>query len=115
MEGIKDVAPKLGVAAAAGKVAAEAFKHTSGMALLARLAVVGSAAAVTAGGTMIGLELGKQAIENTNKKTDEIATYKPKLDEIATSKPKLDEINKDGQNSPSELDSGFIQFCFRRK
>ena len=59
MEGIKDVAPKLGVAAAAGKAASEAIKHTGGMSPLPRALSVGGAALVTAVGTTVGLELGK--------------------------------------------------------
>jgi len=54
MEGVKDVAPKLGVAPAAGKAAAEALKHTPGMAPLPRLAIVRAKEATKAGGTMIG-------------------------------------------------------------
>jgi len=61
VEGLKDVAPKLGVAAAAGKAAAEAIKHTGGRAPVPRLLTVGSAAFVTAAGTSLGLELGKAA------------------------------------------------------
>lgn len=96
MEGVKDVAPKLGVAAAAGKVAAEAFKHTSGMAPIPRIAVVGGAVSSNEGSTSIGLELGKRASENK------------KAAEIEASKSKLDEINKDGSNSPSDFYRGFI-------
>jgi hypothetical protein len=61
VEGLKDVAPKLGIAAASGKVAAEAFKHTTGMAPIPRLLTVGGAALVTADGTSVGLGLGKAA------------------------------------------------------
>jgi len=61
VEAIKDVAPKLGVAAAAGKAAAETIKHTGGMSPIPRLLTVGSAAFVTAAGTSLGLGLGKAA------------------------------------------------------
>ena len=44
MEAVKIVALKIGVAAAAGMVAAEVFKQTSGMAVLPRIAVVVSTA-----------------------------------------------------------------------
>jgi hypothetical protein len=94
VEGIKDVAPKLGVAAA-GKAAAETIKHTGGMAPLPRLLTVGSAAFVTAVGTSLGLELGKAATENTNKGA-----------EIEASK--LAEISKDEPKSPTEFNSGLI-------
>jgi len=54
MEGIKDVAPKIGIAGEGEKAAAEAIKHTGGMAAVPILIIVGSIAASTAGGTMIG-------------------------------------------------------------
>ena len=94
MEGVKDVAPKLGIAAAANKTAMKAIKHTVGMALISRMIVIGSITAATALDTTMGLELDKWAIENTQKAA-----------KIKASKPKLDE---DGRNSPSNFDSGFI-------
>src|SRR5882762_9247652 len=97
MEGIKDVGPKLGIAAAAGKAATEAIKHTGGMAPLPRLIAVGSAAFVTAAGTTIGMGLGKAAIENTNKGA-----------EIEASKSKLAEFSKDEPESPTEFNRSFI-------
>jgi hypothetical protein len=54
VDGIKDVAPKLGVAAAAGKAAGEAIKQTGGMAPLPILLTVGSAALVKYAGTAAG-------------------------------------------------------------
>jgi hypothetical protein len=69
MAGVKDIAPNLGIGAAAGKAAAEAFKHTGSMAPAPRIAVVGATALATAAGTKIGIELGKVAMENKNKKT----------------------------------------------
>jgi hypothetical protein len=68
VEGIKEVAPKLGVAAAAGKATAEAIKHTGGMAPVPRLLTVGGAAFATAAGTTLGMELGKAATENKQTK-----------------------------------------------
>ena len=97
MEGVKEVAPKLRVAAAAGKVAAEAFKHTGGMSSIPRLLTVGSAAFVTAAGTSLGLELGKAATENTTKGA-----------KIEASKSKLAEISKDEPESPTEFNRSFI-------
>jgi hypothetical protein len=93
--GAKDIAPNLGIGAAAGKAAAEAFKHTSGMATVPRIAVVGSTALATAAGTKIGIELGKATTEN--KKIE---------NEIDGSK--LEEIDTDGSHSPSDFGGGFI-------
>ena len=95
MVGLKDVAPKLGVAAAAGKAATEAIKHTGGMAPVPRLLDIGSAAFVTAAGTSLGLELGKAATENKGKGA-----------EIEASK--LAEISKDEPYSPTEFNRDFI-------
>ena len=97
VEGIKDVAPKLGAAAAAGKAAAETIKHTGGMSPIPRLLTVGSAAFVTAAGTSLGLGLGKAVTENTQKGA-----------EIETSKSKLAEISKDEPESPTEFNRSFI-------
>ena len=91
-EGIKEVVPKLGVASAAGSAAKAAVKHTTGMAPLPRAIVVGSVTLATAAGTSIGIELGKAVTENTQKKG-----------EIAASN-----LDKDGSNSPTEFDRGFI-------
>jgi len=96
-EAIKEVGPQLGIAAAAGKAAAETIKHTGGMSPLPRLAAVGGAALVTAAGTSIGLGLGKAVMEN-----------KQKGFEIETSKSKLAEISKDEPVSPTEFNRGFI-------
>jgi hypothetical protein len=95
MVGVKDVGPNLGVAAAAGKAAAEAFKHTSGMAPAPRIVTVGATALATPLGTKVGIELGKVAMENKEMKN-----------EIDVSK--LDEIDKDGRNSPSDFGGSFI-------
>jgi hypothetical protein len=95
VEGIKDVAPQIGIAAAAGKVAAETIKHTSGMAPVARLAAIGSAAIVTAAGTSLGLELGKAVANNIKKET-----------EIEASKS--GEISPDEPESPTKFDRDFI-------
>jgi hypothetical protein len=95
MEGVKEIGPNLGVGAAAGKVAVEAFKHTSGMASAPRLATVGATAFATALGTKVGIELGKVLMENKGIKN-----------KIDTSK--LDEIDKDGSNSPSDFGGSFI-------
>ena len=89
--------PNLGIGAAVGKVASETFKHTSGMAPLARIAMVGSTAIATAAGTKIGIDLGKALIEN--KKIE---------NEIDSNDMVLETINKDGRNSPSDFDGGFI-------
>jgi hypothetical protein len=99
LEGLKDVGPNLGVAPAAGKAGVEVLKQTNGMAPLSRMAIVGSSAAATAAGTKLGLDLGKQAIDNTTKSEG-----------IATQKSKLDESSEDGINSPSYFNSnsGFI-------
>lgn len=96
MDGIKDVAPKLGVEAA-GKAAAKTIKHKGGMSPIPRLLTVGSAAFVTAAGTSLGLGLGKAAIENTQKGA-----------EIEASKSKLVEISKDEPESPTEFNRSFI-------
>jgi len=95
VEGIKDVAPKLGVAAAAEKAAAEAIQHTGGMSPVPRLLTVGSAAFVTAAGTSLGLELGKSVTENKQKGA-----------EIEASK--LAEFSKYEPESPTNFNSGFI-------
>jgi hypothetical protein len=95
MVGTKDIAPNLGIGAAAGKVAVEALKHTAGMPAVTRMALVGSSALVTAAGTKFGIELGKVSMEN-------------KKIESGIDTPDLDEINKDGRNSPSNFNSGFI-------
>jgi len=96
-EGIKDIAPKLGVAAAAGKAAAETIKHTAGMPMFPRLLAVGSSALVTAAGTSLGMELGKAAAENMTKGA-----------EIEASKSKLAAISKDEPVSPTVFDRSFI-------
>nr|YP_009739366.1 LAGLIDADG homing endonuclease [Tricholoma bakamatsutake]QIC20210.1 LAGLIDADG homing endonuclease [Tricholoma bakamatsutake] len=67
MVGVKDIAPNLGIGAAAGKVASEAFKHTSGMAPAPRIGAVGATALATAAGTKIGIELGNVVMENKKK------------------------------------------------
>jgi hypothetical protein len=95
MVGVKDIAPNLGIGAAAGKAAAEAFKHTGGMAAAPRIAAVGATAFATAAGTKIGIELGKVAMENKKIENEMDAS-------------KLDEIDKEGRNSPSDYDGGFI-------
>jgi hypothetical protein len=95
VEGIKEVAPQLGIAAAAGKVAAETIKQTGGMAPVPRILTVGSAAFVTAVGTSVGLAIGKAATRNTEKGA-----------EIEASK--LAEISKDGPESPTDFNRGFI-------
>lgn len=87
MEGIKHVAPQLGVTAAAGKAAVEVIKQTSGMAPAPRALAVGTVAAATAAGTMIGIGLFKDRATNTEK---------------------TDEINTEGRNSPSNFDKGLI-------
>ena len=93
--GSKDIAPNLGIGAAAGKATAEAFKHTSGMPTVPRIAVVGSTVLATAAGTKVGLELGKHAMDNT-KKDNKIEVSK------------LDEIDTDRSHLPSDFDGGFI-------
>jgi hypothetical protein len=90
LEGIKDVGPQIGVAAAAGKAAAETVKHTIGMHPLPRAITVGSVAFATAAGTALGIKLGKAA--TANKETEA---------EIATPKA-ADPV------SPTEFNSGFI-------
>ena len=97
VEGIKDVGPKIGIAAAAGKAAVETIKQTSGMAPIPRLITVGAAAFVTAAGTKLGMDLGISATENTTKG-----------DEIEASKSKLAAISKEGPDSPTEFNRGFI-------
>ena len=96
-EAIKEVAPQIGIAAASGKVAAETFKHTAGMAPVPRLLTVGGAALVTAVGTSVGLGLGKAATENIQKRTD-----------IEASKSKLAETSTDDPESPTEFNRSFI-------
>lgn len=56
MDGVTNIAPNLGIGAAVGKAAGEAFKHTGGMAPVPRIAVVGTTALATAAGTKIGLD-----------------------------------------------------------
>jgi hypothetical protein len=86
-DGIQKVLPNLGVGAAAGKAAAEAIKVTAGMPLVPRMAIVGSAALVTAAGTKIGIELASAAVENISK-----------VNEITESKSDNKEL--EGRNSP---------------
>src|SRR6202789_2904798 len=95
LEGIKEVAPKLGIAAAAGKAAAEAVKQTSGVAPRPRLLAIGGAAFATATGTSLGLELGKTAAENTKKGSDLVAS-------------KSAEVPKDEPDSPTAFNRDFI-------
>jgi hypothetical protein len=96
-EVILDNAPNLGIGAAVGKVAAEAFKHTGGMAPVPRIAVVGTTALATAAGTKIGLDplRGKALMEN-------------KKIENKIVENKLDAVETGGRNSPSAFDGGFI-------
>jgi DNA-binding protein YbaB len=75
---IKDAEPKIGIVLVISKAAAEAIKHTGGMAPIPRLLTIGSAALVTAAGTSLGMELGKAAAENIQK-GDEIEASKSKL------------------------------------
>jgi hypothetical protein len=93
--GVKEIAPNLGIGAAAGKAAAEVIKHTSGMPAVPRIVAVGATALATALGTKVGIELGKVAMDN-KKIENEIDS------------PKLDEIDTDGRNSPSRFDGAFI-------
>jgi hypothetical protein len=95
MGGVKYLAPNLGIGAAAGKAAAEAFKLTGGMAPAPILGAVGATGLATATGKKIGIELGKVVMEN-NKIVNEIELSK------------LDDNDKDGSNSPSDFDGGFI-------
>ena len=95
--GVKDIAPNLGIGAAIGKVTAEAFKHTAGMAPLPRLAIVGGTALTTGAGTVMGIELGKAIVKNTK-----IAQ------EVEASKLDASVKSESGRNSPSEIDGGFI-------
>jgi hypothetical protein len=92
MDGIKDVAPKLGVTAAAGKAAVEVLKQTTGMPVLPRALTVGTVALATAVGTSLGIELAKAVTENKHKKG-----------EIETSKIETDDIP-----SPTDFDRGYI-------
>jgi len=102
---VTDIAPNLGIGAAVGKVAAEAFKHTGGMAPVSRVAIIGSTALATAAGTKIGLGLGEAFIKNKNK-LEEINSSSSLQSSSNASKQDLD-IN-DGRDSPSNFDSGFI-------
>jgi hypothetical protein len=63
---LEKIAPNLGVGAAAGSAASAAIKYTAGMGPLQRLAVIGSSAVVTAGGTKIGLDVGGAISKNMN-------------------------------------------------
>ena len=65
------------------------------MAAAPRIAAVGATAFATAAGTKIGIELGKVAMENKKIENEMDAS-------------KLDEIDKEGRNSPSDYDGGFI-------
>jgi drug/metabolite transporter superfamily protein YnfA len=98
VEGAKNIGPSLGISAAAGKAAAEAFKHTSGMAIVPRILVAGSTALATAVGTKIGLELGKAATENKTKI----------LRGNVIDGSKLKERDTDGSHLPSDFGGGFI-------
>jgi hypothetical protein len=91
VDGIKDVAPKIGVAAASGKAASEAVKHTVGMPIIPRAFVVGSVAFATAVGTAVGIELTKATSENAYKQGVIYANNK-----------------EDGSHSPTDYDRGFI-------
>lgn len=94
--GLTNVAPDIGIGAAAGKVASEVFKHTAGMPGPARLASVTLAAGGTAFGTKVGIEMGKAMVSNDKK-----------LKEIEASKVDTDS-DSEGRNSPSNFDGGFI-------
>lgn len=95
VEGVINFAPTVGIGAATGKAVAEVIRQTGGMAPASRIAMVGATALATATGTKIGIELGKSIMEN--KKIEN------KIDGS-----KLDNTVKDGSNSPSDLDGGFI-------
>ena len=108
---VTDIAPNLGIGAAVGKVAAEAFKHTGGMAPAPRVAIVGTTALATAAGTKIGIELGKALMQNKNK-VDEINSSLPASGDLRSAAPSpslsQESFSKDGRNSPSDFDNGFI-------
>jgi len=95
---VKDIGPEIGIGAAVGKVASEALKQTAGLPTVSKAVVVGTVAAVTAGGTKIGLGFGKSVLTNISIKN-----------EIEASK--LDTNEQNESNSPSDLDGGggFIQ------
>jgi hypothetical protein len=94
--GIKEVAPKLELAAAAGETAEETIKQTKGMTGFHKLLANGGAAFVTAVGTSLGLSLGTAATENK------------KGAEIEASKAKSVEISNDESESPTEFNRSFI-------
>nr|YP_009739472.1 hypothetical protein [Tricholoma saponaceum]QIC20316.1 hypothetical protein [Tricholoma saponaceum] len=100
MVGKKDIAPKLGIRAPAGKAAAEVFKLTGGMAAAPRIAAVGATAFAMAAVTKIGIELGKVAMEN-------------KKIEIDIDASKLDDI--DYYRRYSSSDGGFIHSLLVRR
>jgi LAGLIDADG endonuclease len=63
---IGTIAPNIGAGAAAGASASAMVKMTAGIPPLQRSAIVGGTAAVTAAGTLIGLEAGKAISKNIN-------------------------------------------------
>ena len=104
---VTNIAPNLGIGAAVGKVAAEAFKHSGGMAPAPRVAIVGTTALATAAGTKIGIELGKTLMQNNNMEYGIISS--PSSPSPApTEQPNQELDTKDGNSSPSCYDDGFI-------
>jgi hypothetical protein len=102
---VTDIGPNLGIGAAVGKVAAEAFKHTGGMAPAPRVAIVGTTALATAAGTKIGIELGKALMKNKNMVDDKTTGVAPSSPSAKTSQELESNV---GRNSPSDFDNGFI-------
>ena len=63
-EGVKEVAPFLGAAAAGAKLGSTAFQSTAGLPVVQRLAISGAAIATGSSSAMLGLEGGKTLIKN---------------------------------------------------
>ena len=66
VEVIKDIAPQLGVAAAAGKAAVETIKHTNGMPIGPRAATVFATTTATAVATGLAINVTKESSRNSS-------------------------------------------------
>ena len=116
MGAVTDIAPNLGIGAAVGKVASEAFRQTGGMAPAPRVTIVGTTALATAAATKIGIELGNALIKNQIMENEIFSPSSPSPSPNPNPNPNPNPSDNDkqildpndGRNSPSDFDSGFI-------
>lgn len=92
--GLNSFSPEVGIGVVAGKAVSEAFKHTTGMAPLPRIAAVGATVLATTAATKIGMEAVKAITGN------------PKI--VINSDSSKSFENIDGRNSPTNFDRGLI-------